>query len=99
MRREILLSGLITAVGIALHNFPEGISVFLASMKSTSTGLDLAVAIALHNIPEGASLLKRLILEKCFKVLLLLCQCILRRRAGGLALSMQLCRDSQSHLL
>lgn len=47
------MSGLITALGIALHNFPEGVSVFLAAMKSTTTGFNLAVAIALHNIPEG----------------------------------------------
>jgi zinc transporter ZupT len=30
---EVLSSGLITALGIAIHNFPEGIAVFLASMK------------------------------------------------------------------
>ena len=53
MKKEILMSGLITAIGIALHNFPEGVSVFLASMKSTATGLNLAIAIAMHNIPEG----------------------------------------------
>eukprot|EP00210_Caulerpa_lentillifera_P006054 g5786.t1 len=52
-RREVLFSGLVTALGIALHNFPEGVSVFLATMKSPMTGLNLATAIALHNIPEG----------------------------------------------
>jgi hypothetical protein len=31
--QEVLSSGLITALGIAIHNFPEGIAVFLASMK------------------------------------------------------------------
>ncbi len=30
---QVLLSGLITALGIALHNFPEGVAVFLASIK------------------------------------------------------------------
>lgn len=48
------MSGLITALGIALHNFPEGVSVFLASLKSPMMGLNLAIAIAIHNIPEGA---------------------------------------------
>ncbi|KAK3272681.1 hypothetical protein CYMTET_19034 [Cymbomonas tetramitiformis] len=52
-RKQVMFSGLVTALGIALHNFPEGIAVFLASMKATHTGLTLAVAIALHNIPEG----------------------------------------------
>ncbi|GMH37487.1 hypothetical protein BSKO_05360 [Bryopsis sp. KO-2023] len=54
-RREVLFSGLMTALGITLHNFPEGVSVFLASMKSTAMGVTLAVAIALHNIPEGVA--------------------------------------------
>uniref|UniRef100_A0A7S3XBY5 Uncharacterized protein n=1 Tax=Picocystis salinarum TaxID=88271 RepID=A0A7S3XBY5_9CHLO len=52
-RRDALLSGLVTALGIAIHNFPEGIAVFLASVKDAKLGLSLAVAIALHNIPEG----------------------------------------------
>ena len=30
---QVLMTGLITALGIALHNFPEGVAVFLASMK------------------------------------------------------------------
>ncbi|KAI8473569.1 MAG: ZIP family transporter [Monoraphidium minutum] len=54
-RTKILMSGLITALGIALHNFPEGIAVFLAAHKSSSIGLSLALAIALHNIPEGVA--------------------------------------------
>jgi ZIP family zinc transporter len=54
-RRKVLMSGLITALGIALHNFPEGVAVFLASLKSPSIGVSLAVAIALHNIPEGVA--------------------------------------------
>ena len=41
--------------GIALHNFPEGVAVFLASMKSQAVGLSLAIAIALHNVPEGVA--------------------------------------------
>mmetsp|Transcript_26656 Transcript_26656/g.58021 ORF Transcript_26656/g.58021 Transcript_26656/m.58021 type:complete len:301 (+) Transcript_26656:63-965(+) len=51
--QKVMASGIITAMGIALHNFPEGIAVFLASVKGGSLGLSLAVAIALHNIPEG----------------------------------------------
>ncbi|GBF90843.1 zinc transporter [Raphidocelis subcapitata] len=54
-RVKVLMSGLITAVGIALHNFPEGMAVYLSSYKSTSTSLSLALAIALHNIPEGVA--------------------------------------------
>lgn len=52
-RREAMLSGLLTALGIALHNFPEGIAVYLASLKEARLGLSVGVAIAVHNIPEG----------------------------------------------
>ncbi|KAJ7526679.1 hypothetical protein O6H91_16G018200 [Diphasiastrum complanatum] len=51
--KQVLFSGIITAVGISLHNFPEGMAVFLGSMKGLRVGISLALAIALHNIPEG----------------------------------------------
>jgi zinc transporter, ZIP family len=51
--RSVLWSGLITAIGISLHNFPEGIALCVASVRGLHVGLPLAVAIALHNIPEG----------------------------------------------
>ncbi|XP_044478552.1 zinc transporter ZTP29-like isoform X2 [Mangifera indica] len=54
-RRQVLFSGIITAIGISLHNFPEGMAVFLGSMKGLHVGLNLALAIALHNIPEGVA--------------------------------------------
>lgn len=49
-RREAMLSGLLTALGIALHNFPEGIAVYLASLKEARLGLSVGVAIAVHNM-------------------------------------------------
>ena len=51
----LLTAGRTPSAGIALHNFPEGVAVFLASMKSQAVGLSLAVAIALHNVPEGVA--------------------------------------------
>ncbi|XP_027356403.1 zinc transporter ZTP29-like [Abrus precatorius] len=54
-RRQVLFSGIITAIGISLHNFPEGMAVYLGSMKGLRVGLNLALAIALHNIPEGVA--------------------------------------------
>eukprot|EP00268_Persea_americana_P024304 TRINITY_DN23746_c2_g1_i3.p1 TRINITY_DN23746_c2_g1~~TRINITY_DN23746_c2_g1_i3.p1 ORF type:complete len:216 (+),score=38.35 TRINITY_DN23746_c2_g1_i3:280-927(+) len=54
-RRQVLYSGIITAIGISLHNFPEGMAVFLGSVKGLRVGLNLALAIALHNIPEGVA--------------------------------------------
>ncbi|XVF69668.1 hypothetical protein PTKIN_Ptkin11bG0100200 [Pterospermum kingtungense] len=54
-QRQVLFSGIVTAIGISLHNFPEGMAVFLGSMKGLRVGLNLALAIALHNIPEGVA--------------------------------------------
>ncbi|XP_071918667.1 zinc transporter ZTP29 isoform X2 [Coffea arabica] len=54
-RRQVLFSGIVTAIGISLHNFPEGMAVFLGSIKGLRVGLNLALAIALHNIPEGVA--------------------------------------------
>lgn len=51
--RAVLWSGLLTAMGIAIHNFPEGIAVCAASLRGFQFGAPLALAIALHNIPEG----------------------------------------------
>lgn len=50
---KIMRAGICTAVGLAIHNFPEGLAVFMSSMASIKLGVSLAVAIALHNIPEG----------------------------------------------
>lgn len=47
--------GLFTALVLAVHNFPEGLTTFMATLTNTPTGISIAVAIALHNIPEGIS--------------------------------------------
>lgn len=52
-RAHLLKTGLITAAGIALHNFPEGVAVYLSSLQGLEVGLPLTFSIALHNIPEG----------------------------------------------
>lgn len=47
--------GLFTALAIAIHNFPEGLATFVATLENPALGLAIAVAVALHNIPEGIS--------------------------------------------
>ena len=42
-----------TAIAIGLHNFPEGLATFVATLNDPKVGAVLAVAIAIHNIPEG----------------------------------------------
>ena len=45
--------GLLTALAIAIHNFPEGIAVFMSGLAEPETGIAIAIAVAIHNIPEG----------------------------------------------
>jgi len=46
-------TSLMVTLGIFIHNFPEGMATFLATIKSIDLGFILCFAIALHNIPEG----------------------------------------------
>jgi len=46
-------TGLLVALGIGIHNFPEGMATFAGSLKDINLGIAIAVAIAIHNIPEG----------------------------------------------
>jgi ZIP family zinc transporter len=50
---KLLLTGMVVATGIALHNFPEGMAVYMSTMKQYKLGFAVAMAIGLHNIPEG----------------------------------------------
>ena len=52
-RHRIKRAGLLTAIAIAIHNFPEGLGTFLVSSQDLTLGASVALAIALHNIPEG----------------------------------------------
>lgn len=48
--------GLMSALAIAIHNFPEGLATFLAAMQDIKLGLPIAIAVAIHNIPEGIAI-------------------------------------------
>jgi ZIP family zinc transporter len=41
------------ALGIAIHNTPEGIAVGAGYAHTPAFGIYIAIAITLHNIPEG----------------------------------------------
>ncbi len=45
--------GIVTALAIAVHNFPEGIATFISALDSAKVGIAVAAAVAVHNIPEG----------------------------------------------
>lgn len=51
--KRLMRMGLMSALAIGIHNFPEGLATFMAALQSPSLGLAIAVAIAIHNIPEG----------------------------------------------
>jgi len=50
---KLISSGLLLAIGISLHNLPEGISEGAGYMHNPQFGIFIATAIMLHNIPEG----------------------------------------------
>jgi ZIP family zinc transporter len=45
--------GALTALAIAIHNFPEGLATFVAALQDTKVAIPIVAAIAIHNIPEG----------------------------------------------
>ncbi|MBM72823.1 MAG: hypothetical protein CMB38_00960 [Euryarchaeota archaeon] len=53
--RKLYTSGMLTAIALAIHNFPEGLAMGVAVQESAQYGLVLMAAIALHNIPEGVA--------------------------------------------
>lgn len=51
--RALMHTGVLTALALAIHNFPEGFATFIAALQEPQVGVAVAVAIAIHNIPEG----------------------------------------------
>lgn len=52
---RLMRMGLLTALAIGIHNFPEGLATFFGALSDPGIGIAIAVAIAIHNIPEGIS--------------------------------------------
>lgn len=53
---SLLKTGIIVSIGLAIHNFPEGLAIGSGFEVSLKLGLSLAIAICLHDIPEGISM-------------------------------------------
>ena len=45
--------GILSALAIAIHNFPEGIATFIGALNDPQMGTGITFAISIHNIPEG----------------------------------------------
>lgn len=46
-------TGMMVALSIGIHNFPEGIATFTSALNGLEVALPITFAIAIHNIPEG----------------------------------------------
>jgi zinc transporter, ZIP family len=49
-------TGLLVALGIGIHNFPEGMATFVGALQDIRLGIAIGVAVAIHNIPEGLAI-------------------------------------------
>lgn len=51
--QKLYKTGFLLAIGITIHNLPEGIAIGTGYMHMPKFGVFIALAILLHNIPEG----------------------------------------------
>lgn len=56
------------ALGVAIHNFPEGLAIGVTSTHEVNSALLLAIMLSIHNIPEGMGMMVPLIQGNVSKV-------------------------------
>jgi ZIP family zinc transporter len=56
LKPGLLKSGVLIAIGISLHNLPEGIAIATGYAYIPTVGIAIAIAMTLHNIPEGMAI-------------------------------------------
>ncbi|MCL2167731.1 MAG: zinc transporter ZupT [Lentimicrobiaceae bacterium] len=52
-QKSLHRTGIMLALTLAIHNFPEGIATFASALNGLSVAIPITIAIAIHNIPEG----------------------------------------------
>ena len=52
---QLKRTGIMMAMAIAIHNFPEGLATFATALTSHELAIPIVIAIAIHNIPEGVA--------------------------------------------
>lgn len=63
--------GIVSSIAIIFHNLIEGMSLYLVSSSSISSGLLLCIGIGLHNIPMGLVIASTLASSKYSKIKIL----------------------------
>ncbi len=53
---SLIRVGVLLGIGIALHNFPEGIAIGTSFARDPVLGITIAFVLTLHNIPEGMAM-------------------------------------------
>lgn len=54
-QKSPIMRGLLFAIGIAVHNLPEGLAMG-AGMDTPSLGMEMALLIVFHDVPEGIAM-------------------------------------------
>jgi len=54
--KQLLKMGYLIAIGISLHDLPEGMAIAVGYSATEKLGALIALAIGLHNIPEGMAI-------------------------------------------
>ncbi|KAL4109194.1 hypothetical protein PRIC1_000897 [Phytophthora ramorum] len=55
-KEEFRRAGVMTGIAVAIHNFPEGLALFVSSLSGLRSGVVLSIGIILHNFPEGVAI-------------------------------------------
>ena len=53
---KLMRIGQLTAIALAIHNFPEGLTTFVSALQGMKIAIPVVVAIIIHNIPAGISI-------------------------------------------
>ena len=52
-KKNIIHIGLLATIALIIHNFVEGMAIYLTSANDISLGIMMAIGVGLHNVPLG----------------------------------------------
>lgn len=53
VKAPMIRTGIMAALAISIHNFPEGLATFISALRDPELAIPVVAALAIHNIPEG----------------------------------------------